>query len=159
VLLLSSRPAAGGGELGAEVSFSANPTGELSVTPAAPTPLLHDQAMRPGEPAISGTVELRNQTGETMMVRIGALASAHELDGTLQVQFRSGSKLLRSGPVGSMREPGGEPLVLGPGAAVPLTATASLEDGPTGWEAVLEDIGTIFTVEPAPAAGGRGSKR
>jgi hypothetical protein len=158
--LIGSRPAMGGQALGAEVSVTANPTGELSVTPAAPTPVLHERAIKPGEVPVSGTLELRNQTGEALSVQIGALTSAHELDDSLQVEFRSGSEMLRSGPVGGMRAPGGTPLLLEAGAAVPLTASVSLAEGaPNGWEAVLADIGVIFTVQPAGAPSHAGGKR
>ena len=145
-MLFFSRPAGGGGELGAEVTVTAGPTGELGVIPAAPTPLLSDRAMRPGDAPVSGTFELRNQTGETLSVRFGALTTAHELDDSLLVELRSGDTLLRGGPVGALRQPDGEPLLLGPGAATPVTITASLQAGATGWEAALAEVGIQFDV-------------
>jgi hypothetical protein len=145
-LFVASRPASGGGAVGAEVDFHADLTGELWVSPAGPRRFIHDRALRPGDPAATGSFKLTNQTGERFAIRLNAVPSVHSLDALLDVDLRSGGQTLASGPLGSLQSSSGPPLVLDPGQTRTITASASLapEASPDQAAAALVDVAIVF---------------
>jgi hypothetical protein len=145
-LFVASRPASGGDAVGAEVDFHADLTGELGVSPAGPLRFIHDRALRPGDPAATGSFKLTNQTGERFAIHLNAVPSVHSLDALLDVDLRSGGQTLASGPLGSLQSSSGPPLVLDPGQTRTITASASLapEASPDQAAAALVDVAIVF---------------
>jgi hypothetical protein len=152
-LVLASRPASGGGAVGAEVSVYANPTGELAVDPTGPSAFLTVSALRPGGSA-SGSFRTTNQTDRTQRIWLGARPASHELDGWLEVQMSADSRMLASGPLGRTAA-AAEPLVLASGesATINVTLRLSADAGPKALLA-LEDIVVTFWLEAKGGAGG-----
>jgi hypothetical protein len=119
-LIVAARPAAGhGGVLPASLRFTAAPDGAVAAEPAAPKPLLTSGPMRPGSHA-EGDFTLRNQTGETLAVRLRAKPSSTALDGTAQVRLESGGAVLSEGTLQALRQGSAEAVRLRPGAAAPV---------------------------------------
>ena len=148
VLVLVNRPAANSADVGAKVSAHVNPTGELAVRPAHPKPFLDEPELKPGQSA-SGTFQLRNQTGEALDVHLSALSSHPALDGVLEVELRSGGRVIATGSLGSLQKSSVTALPIGPSAAAEVTLTATLAPGSGGVAAAaLVDIGVVFKPEP-----------
>ncbi|HEV2856979.1 MAG TPA: hypothetical protein VGW80_01095 [Solirubrobacterales bacterium] len=116
-LIVAARPAGGhGGVLPASLRFTATLDGAVAVEPAAPKPLLASGPMRPGSHA-RGELTLRNQTGETLAVRLRAKASSTALDGTARVRIVSQGATLADGTLQALRQGTAEAVRLQPGGA------------------------------------------
>lgn len=143
-LVLASRPAAGGGAVGASISIAAVQTGEFAVDPAEPADFLNASELRPGATA-RGAFRMRNQTGRRETVRLRLAPSSHELDSLLTVRISSGDRTLASGPLGSMADGAGEPIVLQPGQPASVDVRVSLAEGAgTEVAASLLEIAVTF---------------
>ena len=98
---------------------------------------------------------MRNQTGRREAVRLRLPPSSHKLDGLLHVEIRSEGRTVASGPLGSMADGAGDPIVLAPGEQVPVAITVSL---PAGSEAkvaaALVQVDVTFQVGPRALTGG-----
>src|SRR4051794_26937748 len=91
-LIVAARPAGGhGGGLPATLRFTAALDGGVEISPAAPRPLLESGPLRPGSRA-SGTMTVRNQTGERLAVRLRGKPDSTALDGTAEVRLTSGGR-------------------------------------------------------------------
>ncbi|MDP9227746.1 MAG: hypothetical protein M3M99_01690 [Actinomycetota bacterium] len=153
VLLITSRPTEGGEAIGAEVSAHADLNGELALSPAGPANFIHERALRPGDVA-TGTVLVRNQTGQRQDVRVWALGSTPALDQALELSFAAGDRQLRAGTLGDLAAKGGGAVVLAPGESTEITTTASIRAGaPAGWEAALVDVAVLFDSTDSPGGG------
>lgn len=134
-LIVAARPAGGnGGVLPATLRFSAALDGAVATEPAAPKPLLASGPMRPGSHA-HGDFTLRNQTGETLAVRLRAKPSSTALDGTAQVRLESRGVVLSEGTLQALRQGTTEPLRLAPGGAADVHVVAWIPaEVETGYE-------------------------
>jgi hypothetical protein len=134
-LIVAARPAGGhGGVLPASLRFTASLDGAVAAEPAAPQPLLASGPMRPGSHA-RGAFTLRNQTGETLAVRLRAKPSSTALDGTAQVRLESRGVVLSEGTLQALRQGTTEALKLKPGAAAPVHVVAWIPaEVETGYE-------------------------
>jgi hypothetical protein len=134
-LIVLARPAGGhGGVLPAALRFTAAPDGAVAAEPAAPMPLLASGPLRPGRHA-EGSFSLRNQTGETLAVRLRAQPSSTALDGTAQVRLQSRGVVVFNGTLQALRQGTAEAVRLRPGAAAPVRVTAWIPaDVETGYE-------------------------
>jgi hypothetical protein len=127
IVLIASHPAQGGAAVGAEVTAHADLTGELAVSPAGPDDFLHARSLHPGESA-SGSFSVTNQTGQTQAIHPRAIASDPKLEHLVTLTFS-----------------GGGHLVLAPGQATQITATATLvATGGTHWQAALIDYAVVL---------------
>jgi len=149
-LIVAARPAGGhGGVLPAELRFTAELDGAVTVEPAAPRPLLESGPMRPGSHA-SGAMTIANQTGETLAVRLRAKPSSTALDGTAQVRLTSGSRVLAEGTLQALRQ-GSEALRLRPGASAPVRVLAWIPaEVETGYEGRQVAVALEPVEEPLP---------
>jgi hypothetical protein len=100
VLVVAFRIPDGSGTLGADVILSVSPTGELGVS--RPGPFMSATGLRPGG-ALSGEVDVTNQTGKRLAVRLRALPDSKDLDRLLVVDVRVGDTRLYRGPLGGLR--------------------------------------------------------
>lgn len=100
VLVLAFRVPDGSGTLGADVIVAISPTGELGVS--RPGPFMSATGLRPGG-ALSGEVEVANQTGRRLAVRLRALPDSKDLDRLLVVDVRAGRARLFHGRLGGLR--------------------------------------------------------
>lgn len=134
-LIVAARPAGGhGGVLPASLRFTAGLDGAVAIEPAPPRPLLESGAMRPGSHA-SGTMSVRNQTGEALAVRLRAKPSSTALDGTAQVRLLSGGRTLADGALQALRQGSAGALRLRPGAAARVRVLAWIPaEVETGYE-------------------------
>ena len=87
-VVLAFRVPDGGGTLGADVIFAISPTGELGVS--RPGPFMSATGLRPGG-ALEGDVDVANQTGRRLAVRLRALPDGKDLDGLLVLDVRAGN--------------------------------------------------------------------
>jgi hypothetical protein len=150
-LIVAARPAAGhGGVLPASLRFTAELDGAVMVEPAAPRPLLASGSMRPGSHA-SGAMTIRNQTGETLAVRLRAKPSSTALDGTAQVRLVSDSQVLADGTLQALRQGSAGVLRLRPGASAPVRVLAWIPaEVETGYEGRHVAVGLEPVEEPLP---------
>jgi len=134
-VLVAARPAPRASPLPASARFALQSTGELELTPSG-TPFLTADALSPGgAPAASG-FQVRNQTGETVMVGFTALPNSTALDGALHVRLTEGAVVLSDTTLQGLRA-GSSPIELASGAAAELQLEVWL--GPetsTGYEGV-----------------------
>jgi hypothetical protein len=134
-LIVAARPAGGhGGVLPASLRFTASLDGAVAAEPAAPKPLLASGPLRPGGHA-RGDFTLRNETGETLAVRLRAKPSSTALDGTAQVRLASRGTVLFEGTLQALRQGTAEPMRMRPGAAAPVDVVAWIPaEVETGYE-------------------------
>jgi hypothetical protein len=100
VVVLAFRVPDGNGTLGADVIFAISPTGELGVSRSGP--FMSATGLQPGG-SLNGRVEVANQTGRRLAVRLRALPDSKDLDGHLVVDMRAGGALLYHGRLGGLR--------------------------------------------------------
>jgi hypothetical protein len=79
---------------------------------------------------VSGTVELRNQTGRRLPFRLRALPSGRDADEALSVRVAAGGRVLYDGPLGGLREWTPPELVLEPGGRSTFAMRARLTPPP-----------------------------
>jgi hypothetical protein len=114
-LLVAARPASELTSAPASVRISVPATGELEASPMAPQPALATQAIRPGEPAGTGSFTVRNQTGTDLQVAFAADGGSTELDGLLRVRLSAG-RTLADTTLQGIRKGTATPLTLPSGA-------------------------------------------
>jgi hypothetical protein len=133
-LIVAARPAGGhGGVLPARLTFTAAQDGAVALTPAN-GPLLASGPLRPGGHA-EGAVFVRNQTGETMAVKLRALPSSTALDGIATVRLTAAGETLADGTLQALRAGSSGALRLAPGAAARVRLRVSIPaDIETGYE-------------------------
>ncbi|HEU4598169.1 MAG TPA: hypothetical protein VFS26_00350 [Solirubrobacterales bacterium] len=133
-LIVAARPAGGhGGILPARLTISAAPDGAVAVTPLG-RPVLASGPMRPGGHA-GGSLLVRNQTGETLAVRLRARPSSTALDGIAMVRLTAAGETLADGTLQALRAGSTEALRLAPGAAARVRVSAMIPgDTETGYE-------------------------
>jgi hypothetical protein len=102
VVVLAFRIPDGSGTLGADVIFAISPTGELGVS--RPGPFMSATGLRPGG-ALKGDVDVANQTGRRLAVRLRALPDGKDLDGLLVVDVRvqNATRPIYTGLLGGLR--------------------------------------------------------
>jgi len=145
-LIVMARPAGGhGGVLPASLRFTATLDGAVAATPAAPKPLLASGPMRPGSHA-RGAFALRNETGETLAVRLRARPNSTALDGTAQVRLESRGVVLFEGTLQALRQGTAEALRLRPGGSAPVRVLAWI---PAEVETGYEGREVAVSLEPA----------
>jgi len=134
-LILAARPAGGhGGVLPASLRFTTALDGVVAAQPAPPKPLLASGPMRPGSHA-RGAFSLRNESGETLAVRLRARPSSTALDGIAQVRLVSRGVVLFEGTLQALRQGTAEALRLRPGGAASVRVTAWIPaEVETGYE-------------------------
>jgi len=134
-LIVAARPAGGhGGVLPASLRFTAALDGAIAVEPAPPEPLLASGPLRPGDHA-RGAFALRNETGETLAVRLRAKPSSTALDGIAEVRLQSHGTVLFEGTLQALRQGTTEALRLQPGAAAKVRVIAWIPaEVETGYE-------------------------
>lgn len=148
-LIFSARPAGGhGGVLPASLRFTASLDGAVAAEPAAPEPLLASGPMRPGSHA-RGDFTLRNETGETLAVRLRAKPSSTALDGTAQVRLESRGVVLSEGTLQALRQGTTEAIQLAPGATAPVHVVAWI---PAEVETGYEGRDVAVALEPTEEA-------
>ena len=150
-LIIVARPASGhGGVLPASLRFTAALDGAVAAEPAAPMPLLASGPMRPGSHA-RGAFTLRNQTGETLAVRLRAKPSSTALDGTAQVRLLSRGTVLSEGTLQALRQGSQQALRLRPGGTARVRVIAWIPaEVETGYEGRDVAVSLEPVEEPLP---------
>jgi hypothetical protein len=115
----------GSGTLGADVIVAISPTGELGLSRSGP--FISATGLRPGG-ALDGEVEVYNQTGRRLAVRLRALPDSRDLDRLLLVDVRAGRQQIYRGPLAGLRSRT-PAFRLDPGAKRSLRVRASLPAG------------------------------
>lgn len=99
--LVSSRVPQGGGILGASLRLAASSTGELAVNPSGT--FLSARLVPGADSGAQGTLEMTNQTGSRLLVRLRALPSDPDLDHVLRVEITAGNDPLFLGDLAQLR--------------------------------------------------------
>ena len=99
-LVLAFRVPDGSGTLGADVIVAISPTGELGVSRSGP--FMSVTGLRAGG-ALRGQVDVHNQTGRRLAVRLRALPDSKDLDRLLIVDVRAGRARIFHGRLGALR--------------------------------------------------------
>ncbi|HEX9411456.1 MAG TPA: hypothetical protein VF986_07165 [Actinomycetota bacterium] len=132
--------------LGAEVAFTAGPTGELAVSPAGR--FLAGTDLRPSGRILIGTLQVGNQTGRNLAVQLRALPDLDDLDHLLQVEISYPQQVLFRGDLGGLRT-WTAPLILRRGREQALEFRAwLLPQAPSGYEGDVASVTMEFLAEP-----------
>jgi hypothetical protein len=124
-----------GGVLPASLDIAVRAPGALAVTPAAPRPLLHAPAMRPGGPAAAAELEIANQTGQPLRLGFRAAPSSSALDGVVRVRIASGGRTIADEMLAQLRSGGESTLSLARGARRTLRVSVRIPaEVATGYE-------------------------
>jgi hypothetical protein len=146
-LLTAARPTRSFSSLPARASFAVAVTGELSVRPQAPRPLLAATALAPGAAPARGSAVVRNQTGGTLAVGFRAQAAVHDLDGLLRVRVSAEGKVLADTTLQGLRDGTVTALDLPSGAeghvAVETWIPAAITDGYQGLNVAVTLVPTV----------------
>jgi hypothetical protein len=127
------------------------PTAPKTLTLRPPGPLLTAPGIRPGGKPADGGVTVLNPTARTQRVRVRAVPSSKGIDGLLMVELTADGRALYRGPLGGLREPPGNGLVLQSGDGVEMRLHAWLRPGARGWSGQIEDLTLAFDAVPAEA--------
>jgi hypothetical protein len=100
-LILFLRVPASDGRLGADVRVVALVPGELTASPTSF--FLSARELKPGSPAQTGTLRIRNITTGAVDVRVKALPSDRVLASVAHLELRSRGRLLASGSIAGLR--------------------------------------------------------
>lgn len=138
----------GSGALGADLTFVAHPSGELDVSPLEPflvvTGLQPSKAQGPER-----WLNVRNQTGSELEVRVRATPSTRDLDRLLWLQLRTDDLELFRGPLGNLRNWTARFLALAPGETGELAVAVWLRASTaSGYQGRVEDVGFEFRAQP-----------
>ena len=148
VALAAARVPAQPRDLGLDLSIAAAPSATLTVKPLRP--LIVVAGMRAGgrRSVASGRATVVNPSAQAQRVRVRALPSTHALDRSLQVHLTLAGKPLYHGPVGGLRTPTRESIVLLSGNSAPLRLRVALSSRASHWRGRIEDVDLAFDVEP-----------
>lgn len=129
-------------DLGAELSAS----GALTASRSA---IIDARPVRPGRPAI-GMVEVRNQSGRRLGVRLRATGPRTEMDGRLGLRLLAGHRVVFSGPLGDLRGGGSvRRFALDSGERRRLRIAIGIRAGVRdGWAGRYERLGLRLQEEP-----------
>jgi hypothetical protein len=122
-----------GGSLGLDLAMTYQPDASLEISPAGR--VLSGTAMKPGE-EVSGSLSARNITGVTLPLRVRALPSIADLNGSLAIHIDAGGRALYDGPLGGVHGS----LKLRSGETTVLHVTATLPRGATGWQGRIAKV-------------------
>ena len=148
-LALAGRFPPGDGTLGAHLVLAAHPQGELGVRPSGP--FLQAPHLRAGDEA-RGSVEVVNQTGVALAVRVRGLPSSSQLDRLLRLEIDADADRIFLGTLGELRAWSRAALRLEPGESRTLSVRAWLPATVGGgYEGRVEQVGLEF--DPVPAEG------
>jgi hypothetical protein len=101
VVVVSSRVPAGAATVGADVTFVANPSGQLTVSPV--TPFLRGHALRPSGRTAGGVIDVTNEAGRPVDVHLRAATEKSNLDRLMRVEIRAGTESLYRGTLAGLR--------------------------------------------------------
>jgi hypothetical protein len=77
--------------------------------------------------------------------------SSKGIDGVMMVELTADGQALYRGPLGGLRAPPGDGLVLQSGDGVEVRLHAWLPPGARGWRGQIEDLTLMFEAVPAEA--------
>jgi hypothetical protein len=147
VAVLSWRIPAGTGELGADVSVIAVPSGELKVSTTGP--FLVSSGMLPGS-AARGSVDVLNDTGSDLHITVSAEPSITDLDDLLWVELDAGGRDFFRGSLAELRRGTTNGFDLRPGRVATLGVRCWLptsSDG--GYQGRIDDLALTFDAKVA----------
>ena len=121
------------GSLGLDLAMTYQPDASLEISPAGR--VLSGTAMKPGE-AVSGSFTARNITGVELPLRVRALPSIADVNGSLILHVDADGHPLYDGPLGNVRGS----LKLASGATTTLHVTATLPPGATNWQGRIAKV-------------------
>jgi len=132
--------------LGADVMFTAAPTGELEVSPTGR--FLSGTDLRPSGRVLIGMLAVRNQTGRRLAVQLRGLPNPDDLDGILWVEITSPQGVLFSGDLGTFRD-WTSPLIVRRGQGESLLFRAWMPaQTPSGYEGDEAAVSLEFLSKP-----------
>jgi len=141
----------GNGTLGTDLLVAAVPSGEVQVS--APGPFVSGTAMRPGPESDgpSGSVEVRNITGQTLPIGVKVTVNISDLDSLLWVDLKAGGHRLYRGPVGGLTHGDVPTFTLRSGRSTTIDIRAWLPPSvESGYEGRIANLDLTF--EPAARA-------
>ena len=137
---------------GATVRITASPTGALDVSPKGSFLVADD--MRPGSPAVRGTLEVFNQTAGPVRLQIAGGGGdtgtgTDELGDGLIVEVRDGDELIASGPLARLRTaPASATSPLASGQSRSLVVAARLDPTARDHQGALVEVPLSVTAVP-----------
>jgi hypothetical protein len=141
----------GTGTLGTDLLVAAAPSGEIQVF--SPGPFVTGTGMHPGPESDgpTGSVKIRNITGQTLPVGVKVDMNMADLDSLLWIELRAGEHQVYRGPIGKLRYGNAPSFTLGSGKSATVNVRVWL---PTSVETGFEGrIATVdLTFEPAARA-------
>jgi hypothetical protein len=129
--------------VGADVTVTAGPTGELAVSPVGVVASI--RRMVPGPEGTPARFTVRNQTGVRLTVRVRALPSIAELDDLMRVRMRSNGQRVFDGSLGALRAWTDATVTLASGQERDIELWAWLPPSVrSGYEGRILDVGLDF---------------
>lgn len=136
--------------VGAAVSFTASPSGELAVSQG--DAFLKAPALIPSSPSggTSGRVVVTNQSPATLTVQVRALPRSDDLDDLLHVEVSAGEAVVYEGSLGGLRRWSSRVLVFASGASQVFTVQAWIPvTVHAGWRSQRADVLLQLKARPA----------
>jgi hypothetical protein len=141
----------GNGTLGTDLLVAAVPSGEIQVS--TPGPFASGTGVRPGPESNgpSGSVEVRNITGQTLPIGVKVTVSISDLDSLLWVDLEAGGRRLYRGPIGELTHGDVPTFTLKSGRSTTIDVRAWLPTSvASGFEGRIANVDLAF--EPAARA-------
>jgi len=151
VLLVQARVPRPAGALDAALTLTASPTGELGITPKGI--VLRSGRIARDAPPARATLEVRNQTGVALDVRVSARPASGDLDDSVRLRITGRDGVLFDGRLGALRSPS-RPLRMVSGDVKTLRISARLIAGaaPGRFEGRTDAVAIELSSIPAEAA-------
>lgn len=141
VLAVATRLPAGPTVLGADVTISIAPTGELGVDPAGP--MFIEAGLRPGQDPREHRTQVHNRTGKPLVVTVRSRPSGDDLDGALRIQLHRDGEPIWNGAERDLRL--GADFTLQPGTGVRLGVAASVGADTPHWSGRVVNVDLVLS--------------
>lgn len=152
LLLVQTRIPRPAGALDATLTLTASPTGELGIAPKGL--VMRSGRIAPDARPARAALEVRNQTGIALDVKLAARPAAGDLDDSVRLRIAGREGLLFDGRLGALRS-GTRPLRMASGDVTTLKVSARLIPNapPDSFEGRTDEVALELSstpVEPAP---------
>jgi hypothetical protein len=148
VLLVQARVPRPAGSLDAALTLTASPTGELGISPSGI--VMRSGRIAAGAGAVRATLEVRNQTGVALDLKLAAKPSSGDLDEAVRLLIADRENVLFDGRVNSLRS-GSRALRMAPGEARRLRISARLlpDAPPESFEGRSDEVALELSSTPS----------
>jgi len=127
---------------GLDMRLIVTPPGELTVEPDGVVASV--RAMQAGDAPVEGSVEVRNVSGQSLLVRPVALPSVSGLGREVQLRAAACGKTVAAGALASLERPRGAGFLLAPRESCQVEVSTWMEPGAGGYRGRILDVSLEF---------------